>query len=344
MRRGVRWGIAAVVMMAGLTLAAGVTMAAGLSLPAGTTLGEIDRERPDPGSPPCALNLRIMTFNIRYGTADDGDNAWRKRRELLLETIRTDAPDILGLQEALRFQLDEMGAAFKQYGEIGVGRDDGKQAGEYAAILYDKERLEPTESGTFWLSDTPEVPGSASWGNHVTRIVTWAHFRDRTCGRSLYVFDTHWDHESQISRERSAALLRERIRTRGAGADPVLVMGDFNVGEDHPAFLALVRGGGAEAGAGAGSAAGAAAGAATGADSAQSGSLSLRDTYRVIHPDAGEVGTYHAFTGDRKGEKIDAILASPEWKVLDAEIIRVNHEGRYPSDHFPVRATAVLGP
>lgn len=273
-------------------------------------------------------SLRVMTFNIRYGTAEDGENAWPKRRVLLMETIRTNAPDVLGLQEALRSQLDEIGATFGQYGEIGVGRDDGKQAGEYAAILYDKGRLEATESGTFWLSDTPEVPGSASWGNHVTRIVTWAHFKDRVGGRPFYVFNTHWDHESQPSRERSAALLRERIRTRGVGADPVLVMGDFNVGEDNPAFQALM-----------GDSTDAAPG-----DSTPGGAMPLRDTFRMIYPGAREIGTYHAFTGDRSGEKIDAILVSPGWKVLAAEIVHARRDGHYPSDHFPVRTTVDLVP
>lgn len=257
--------------------------------------------------------LRAMTFNIRYGTAADGEHAWPLRRALLFRVIRDQAPTVLGVQEALRFQLDEIRAELPQYGEIGVGRDDGAEEGEYSAILFDRARLEPLAQGTFWLSDTPDVPGSKSWGNQIVRIATWARFRERASGAAFYVFNTHWDHESQPARERSASLLLERIAAR-AVPDPVLVMGDFNAGEDNPAFQALVA----------------------------AGAVRLYDTFRTLHPVAREVGTYHAFGGEENGAKIDAILASPEWRPLAAEILTVSERGRYPSDHFPVTATLAL--
>ncbi|MFQ5530549.1 MAG: endonuclease/exonuclease/phosphatase family protein [Gemmatimonadota bacterium] len=222
---------------------------------------------------------------------------------------------MLGLQEALRFQLDEIGVEFPEYAEVGVGRDDGAEAGEYSAILYDRIRLRMLNSGTFWLSDTPDVVASTSWGNSITRIVTWARFRDLNAGGEFYVFNTHWDHESQPSRERSAGLLRDRIAAR-EHADPVLVTGDFNAGEDNPAFLRLV---GADA---------------AGPDSA----LALTETFRTVHPDSTEVGTFNGFTGETSGEKIDAVLVSEGWDVLEASIVRTMDDGRYPSDHFPVSA------
>lgn len=263
-----------------------------------------------------AAPLRIMSFNIRYGTADDGENAWPHRRTLVMRTIRDFGPTVLGVQEALRFQLDKIGTEFPEFGEVGVGRDDGAEAGEYAAILYDRRRLELLDSGTFWLSDTPEVVASTSWGNRITRIVTWARFRERTGNTeadtdgAFYLFNTHWDHESQPSRERSAELLLERIAGRAASTDPVIVTGDFNAGEDNPAFRRLV-----------------------GRDRPH-----LVDTFRALHPDADAVGTFNGFTGERGGEKIDAVLASPDWRVLQAGIVRLNEDGRYPSDHFPVTA------
>src|SRR3954462_1568528 len=159
---------------------------------------------PPPAGPPGAL--RVMTFNVRYGTAPDGPDAWPLRRPLALRVIADFAPALLGLQEALRGQLDDLARAFPRYGEIGVGRDDGAQGGEYAAILYDRQRLTPLASGRFWLSDTPEVPGSMTWGNRFPRIVTWARFADGARGGATFtVFDTHWDHESQPARERGAA-------------------------------------------------------------------------------------------------------------------------------------------
>lgn len=256
-----------------------------------------------------------MSFNIRYGSANDGDNAWPHRRDLVLRVIHEFDPTVLGIQEGLRFQLDEIEAEFPRFGEVGVGRDDGIEAGEYSAILYDERRLVLLDSGTFWLSDTPEVVASTSWGNGITRIVTWARFQDLLAGTTFYLFNTHWDHESQTSRERSAELLLDRIGVR-AVADPVLVMGDFNAGEDNPAFRRLLA-----------------------VDSASTEpSAHLAEAFRTLHPDSTNVGTFNGFIGERAGDKIDAILVSPDWKVLDANIVRANENGRYPSDHFPVTA------
>ena len=259
-------------------------------------------------------DTRVMTFNIRYGTANDGDNAWPQRRDLVFRVIREFRPHVLGLQEALRSQLDDLGAALPGYREVGVGRDDGRQRGEYAAIFYDATRFELERDSTFWLSDRPEVPGSMTWGNRIPRICTWAVLRDRGSGRALHVFNVHWDHESQESRERSARLLLERIAAREPAGTPVIVTGDFNAGEANAAFRALVK------------------------DPASV----LRDTFRALHADAGTVGTFNAFRGESSGEKIDAILASPGWRVVDAGIVRDNDGGRYPSDHFPVTATLRL--
>ncbi len=262
--------------------------------------------RGGPAAVPPAAPLDVMTFNIRYGTATDGPDAGPARRDLLFQVLRDAAPDVVGLQEALRGQLDEIRAALPGYGEAGVGRDDGLAAGEYAAILFRTARLALVQSGNFWLSDTPEVPGSRSWGNNVTRICTWVRLEDRASGAPLYVFNTHLDHESQISRERSAALLVERAR-RIAGGAPVLVTGDFNAGEDNPAVEAMRRAG-------------------------------FVDTYRALHPADSAVNTYHAFRGTTDGPKIDFVFASPGWRPLEAAIVRTSREGRYPSDHFPVTA------
>lgn len=251
--------------------------------------------------------VTVMTFNIRYGTADDGPNAWEARRDLLVATIREAQPDLLGLQEALRMQLDFLAEALPEYREAGVGRDDGKEAGEYSAILYRAQRLAVEDGGTFWLSDTPESPGSMSWGNRIPRIATWVRLRDRSTDMSFLAFNTHWDHESQPARERSAELLRRRIATRSGDSLLVILTGDFNAGESNPAFRALLQ-----------------------------GPPDFRDSYREIHAAADSVGTFNGFTGDRTGEKIDAILVSRGWTVLNSAIDHRSQGGRYPSDHFPV--------
>lgn len=256
--------------------------------------------------------LAVMSFNLRYGTADDGADSWRYRRDLVVRVIEESAPDIIGTQEALRFQLDELEEALPGYHEVGVGRDDGKAAGEFSAILYRTARLRVEEQGTFWFADTPEVPGSIAWGARFPRICTWARFVDRSSGRALYVFNVHLDHESQESRERSADLLLARIGSQQR-PEPVIITGDFNAGEGNPAMRRLYAGGGG-------------------------GGPSFRDTFRVVHPDASDVGTFHGFEGSAGGAKIDAVLVSDTWEVESASIIRKGRDGRYPSDHFPVMA------
>ncbi len=252
-------------------------------------------------------SVRAMTFNIRYGTANDGDNSWPLRKEMVFDVIRKAAPDVLGLQEALRGQLEELAAQFPEFAALGVGREaDG--TGEYSALLYRSSRFDVDASGTFWLSDTPDVPASTSWGNELPRICCWARLLDRETNQRLVVYNTHWDHQSQPAREGAGKLIAERITGSLSQSYPVIVMGDFNVGEGNPARSPLV---------------------ATG----------LRDSYRDSLPDATEVGTFNGFKGRTKGQKIDAVLISDYWQVESAEIIRTNREGRYPSDHFPVSAT-----
>ena len=257
--------------------------------------------------------LRVMSFNIRYGSADDGQNAWPKRRALVLDLLREFEPHVLGLQEALRFQLDEIEQALPRWREVGVGRDDGARAGEYSAILFDSGRLALLEQGTFWLSDEPERVASTSWGNEIPRICTWARFEDRSSGRRFHAFNTHWDHRSQASRERSAKLILQRVRAAAADG-PALLLGDFNAGEQNAAFRALL----------------------------DEASPRLADSFRRLHPQDSEVGTFNGFAGRRDGAKIDAILVSPHWQVLAAQIQRQSRAGRYPSDHFPVLARLSL--
>lgn len=297
--------------------------------------------------------LRVMTFNIRYGTAGDGPDRWTERREMVYDVIRQHRPDVVGLQEALRFQLDEIRAAVPGYGEIGVAREDGKQKGEYSAILYREDRLKVADSGTFWLSDTPEVVGSTTWGNKLTRICTWARFEDRAGGGVFWMYNSHLDHQSQRSRERSVELLAQRIAAGREKADgPVIVTGDFNAGEDNPAVTYLVGGAlkgsgvkiqGSEkpttrpmVGDGPRDVEGDRLGLAT--RPALDAKARLVDTFRALHPDAKEFGTFHGFKGSRTGDKIDYILVSQGVKTLEAEIIHDNRDGRYPSDHYPVCA------
>ena len=250
--------------------------------------------------------LTVMSFNIRYGTAKDGENAWPVRQAMVFDVIRDQDADVIGLQEALDFQIDEILDAAPAYASIGVGRDDGAARGEFAAILFRKKRFRIADAGTFWFSDTPAVVASKSWGNNITRICTWARLIDRD-GRGFYVYNVHLDHESQPSRERSTQLLRARVDARPVRTDPVVITGDFNVGEENPAIATLIG--------------------------------PFVDTFRVVRPTEKPSGTFTAFkVGTVDGEKIDYVLAQPRTDVLSADIVRFSRGGRYPSDHFPVVA------
>jgi len=187
-----------------------------------------------------ALEVSVMSFNIRYGTANHRANRWENRREMVFEVIRRHKADVIGLQEALGFQIEQIRKAVPEYEMIGVGREDGKTKGEYSAILYRRDKFKVERGGTFWLSDTPEVPGSITWGNACTRICTWARFVEKRSGRAFYHYNLHLDHISQFSREMSMVLLIERIGGRKDGG-PFVVTGDFNASEDNPAILFLTQ-------------------------------------------------------------------------------------------------------
>ncbi len=263
--------------------------------------------------------LSVMSFNIRYGTANDGENRWETRREMVCDLIRRHDCDVVGLQEALRFQIDEIRQALPQYAEIGVGRDDGKTKGEYSNILYRTDRLSVAASDTFWLSDTPEVVASTSWGNSITRICTWARFIHKASGKAFYHFNTHLDHQSQPAREKGVMLIDRRIAKR-AYPEPVILTGDFNASESNPA-IRYVKG-----------------------DKQASAKPVVRlvDTFRVLHPEATVVGTFNGFKGERSGAKIDYVFALPGVNVLEAKIIFDMPDGRCPSDHYPVMARLEL--
>ena len=269
----------------------------------------LQRALPAPAEP-----LTVMTFNIRYGTANDGENAWPNRRGFLFDVIREAGADVVGLQEALDFQIDQILEAVPGYAAVGVGRDDGRRAGEHAAILFRVDRVQVDRSGTFWFSDTPDVVASRSWGNAITRIATWARFVGRD-GRAFWHYNVHLDHQSQPSRERSTDLLLRRLAAREPAGEPVVVTGDFNAGESNPAVVNLLPGPPDRPG-------------------------RLVDTFRVLHPGERTVGTFTGFRRDATGgDKIDYVFVEPATEVLSATILRTSRDGRFPSDHFPVTAT-----
>jgi len=254
--------------------------------------------------------LNLMTYNIRTGKAQDGLDAWPLRKERTYQIIRKYKPEAIGLQEVMAEQVADLEKAFPGYLIVGTGRMDGRNGNEFSPIMYEASRLHLLRSDTFWLSDTPEVPGSMHWGNKFSRICTWAYFQDRKTGRFFYLFNTHLDHISQPSRRKSIALILDRIRETQP-KDPVLLTGDFNSAENNPVIATTLRSG-------------------------------FRDTFRLLHPDEKNVGTTNAFQPGRQENKIDYIFVDDAWQVKSAGIPDDKIDGRWPSDHLPVTATVVL--
>lgn len=273
------------------------------------------------------MRLKMMSFNIRYlTTRDKGENHWTKRHPRTAAAILQFDADVIGVQEAFVSQLVDMEETLKDYQRVGVGRDDGTGEGETCSILFRHERIEAVDQGTFWLSGTPEVPGSKSWGNEVVRICTWALLRDKKTGRKFHVYNSHFDHVSQPSREQSARLIARRIATRADGDAPFVLMGDLNADEGNVAIRYL-KGESVEL---------------AGGEGAETAPVKLLDSYRVVHPEATGVRTAHRFAGLTEGGKIDYLLVPPGVTVEAATIDRFQQDGLYPSDHYPVTATLVF--
>lgn len=259
------------------------------------------------------VELRVMTFNIRQGMAKDGDNHWEFRKDLVCDVIRENSPDVIGMQEVYRFQLDDILQRLPEYGAVGTGRDGGDK-GEYVCILYRIDRFDVVESNTFWLSDTPTIP-STSWGNSYRRICTWARLVDKHCSRSFTLYNTHLDHQSLSAKENGIRLIMQTIAA-SASADPFILFGDFNSEENSKVVRYL-----------------------KGAEPLQGNNpIPLIDSWRVLHSQDSDCGTISRFTGSMDPMKIDYILSTPDTQVLSSQILRVNRNGRYPSDHYPVAA------
>lgn len=274
---------------------------------------------PNPSAEPG--DLKVMSFNVRFGTAKDGEDHWDKRKDLLAASIRKHDPDLLGTQETLLFQADYIREQCPGYTFVGAGRDDGKAAGEMAALFFRTERFEKLEEGHYWMSDTPDKPGSKGWDAQLPRVTTWVKLKEKAgpkSGRILYFFNTHFDHRGVKARVESAKMLRERVTALGGDAT-VIVTGDFNAGEASEPYRALLP---------------------QAKPDVPAPRPPLIDSYRAAHPQPGkEEGTTNGFKGGRTGARIDWILHTPNLKTIAAAIDHVERNGRFPSDHYPITAT-----
>ena len=250
------------------------------------------------------VEIKYISYNIRYGTANDGDNAWDIRKPATKEMISREQPDVFGLQEALIGQLEYIDSNFPQYSRVGVGRDDGKEEGEFMAVYYRNDRFKLLENGNFWLSETPDVC-SMGWDAACRRIVTWAKLEDKETGKEFYVFNTHLDHVGEVAREQSISLIVKRIDeiVKDANA-PVFLSGDFNSNVSSPIFDPLKN--------------------------------IMKDS-RAILPESEWIPTYNNF-GNGNDAMIDYIFYKNA-EVLDFKTLNGDYGKPYISDHYPVMAT-----
>ena len=261
---------------------------------------------------PAPGELAVMTYNLRYASSQP-PNAWEARRPVAREMLQQLRPDVIGTQEGLYRQVKDLAADLPDYAWIGTGREGGSR-GEFMAVFYRRERLEPLEYDHYWLSDTPEVIGSSTWGNSVRRMVTSVKFRDLQTGRDFFFINTHFDHQVQGSREKSAALVLDRVMKLKTML-PVLLVGDFNAAaEANKVYELLV------------------------------GQEKFVDTWKIADQRGEPWSTFHGYREPQKeGQRIDWILARGPVKVRQTEVVTFQKDGQYPSDHFPVIARLKLG-
>lgn len=250
--------------------------------------------------------LTLMTFNIRFDNPGDGDNRWENRRDYVAQTMLFHHAQVCGLQEALHSQIQDLLQRMPGYAFVGVGRDDGQLKGEFSPILYDTRRLQLLDSGTFWLSDTPDRV-SKGWDAALPRVATWAKLRDKAGKKVFFVVNTHFDHIGKEARKNSAALIVQRVQQMAGNSSRGFIMGDFNARPDEAPIAVL--------------------------------SQAFRDCKPLSQmPHFGPEATFNGFGAkEQEGMRIDYIFCNDSnVKVLQHATLSGTWGGRFASDHHAV--------
>jgi endonuclease/exonuclease/phosphatase family metal-dependent hydrolase len=254
-----------------------------------------------------AQQMNIISFNIRLNNPNDGINAWPHRIEMVTGLLRFHEADIFGLQEALYGQIEDIKKGLPEYEWFGVGRDDGEKKGEFCPIFFKKSEFTLLNSGTFWLSETPEYP-SKGWDAALNRIVTWGHFQINISGKQFLVFNTHFDHIGKEARKNAAELIQLKIQERMKNKNlPVFLTGDLNLTPDQEPVIQLKS--------------------------------YLYDAREISEePPYGPVGTFNGFKldADLTSRRIDYIFVRGDIRVLKYAALSDFKDLRFPSDHLPV--------
>lgn len=259
-----------------------------------------------------SIQVKWATFNIRYDNPEDGMNNWKYRKDKVAGFIKDQHIDIIGMQEVLLNQLEDLKERLPQYAEVGVGREDGKTKGEYSPLFFRKDKFELLASNTFWLSQYPDSAGFIGWDGACTRIATWVKLKDKKTGKIFMAVNTHFDHVGTEARKNSALLIIKKIKEI-VGTQPAVLTGDFNVSEKWEAYKTIT-----------------------------SNAFVMKDAYKVAAKREGVNYTFHDWgkVPMKEREKIDYIFVTPQITVLDAYIPK---EAKDPtgflSDHNPHVAT-----
>lgn len=250
--------------------------------------------------------MRAATFNIRLDTTADGENSWPYRKERVCRFITEQQIDLVGTQEVLHRQFEDLQACLPGYAGIGVGRDDGKTGGEYSAIFYRTDKFEALESGTFWLSEHPDSVGRKGWDAACVRIATWAKMKDLATGNIFMAVNTHFDHIGTEARRQSALLIIRKVKEI-VGDRPAIITGDFNVNNQSEAYRTMTN-----------------------------DEFRLLDAHLCAEQTSGADYTFHDFTRTpmEEREKIDFVFVTPHIKVLRSDIPK-EIPGQLLSDHNP---------
>ena len=252
-----------------------------------------------------AQSMNIATYNIRFDNPNDIGNLWKDRAPHLVNLIKFHQMDIIGTQEGMYHQLEEIKNELG-FPYVGVGRDKGGKEGEFSAVFYNPEKVKVLDQSTFWLSETPENP-SKGWDAALNRVCTWVKFENKE-GKKFYVFNIHYDHIGQKAREESSKLVIRKIKEINKENLPVVFIGDFNVMPDNPAYKTVLD------------------------------NSDMQDSRLISKtPSIGNQGTFNGYNWEKLPEGIiDHIFVSPNITVLRHGILTDNYGLKYPSDHFPV--------
>lgn len=258
-----------------------------------------------------AQEIKLMTYNVKYANENDGENSWSNRKEFITNQLKFYEPDIFGVQEAVQLQMDYFKDSLDGYDYIGVGREDGKQKGEYSGIFYKTARFKVLKSDTFWLSETPSAV-STGWDAALPRICTYGLFEDLESGKKFWYFNTHFDHIGVKARTNSAQLILKKIKKINTENLPVFLSGDFNL-EPNAEGIKLIK-------------------------------ITMGDSREIAETVSfGSNGTFNGYNFEEAvTRRIDYIFVNDKVKVIKYGVLSDSKEKRYPSDHFPVLINAEL--